>query len=80
MPEADIYESFIPLLLSMEGCATQEEMNGNVLETLKRGYKGIQRLDRAGVILCLSKSRKRLCSAFQFEQAGGGSGSWRTPR
>ena len=28
----------IPLLMSMEGCATQEEMNGNVEATLKRGY------------------------------------------
>jgi hypothetical protein len=31
----------VPLLLSMESCATQEEMNGNVEATLKRGYERI---------------------------------------
>ena len=28
----------VPLLLHMEGCATEEEMNGNVQATLDRGY------------------------------------------
>lgn len=31
----------VPLLLSMEGCATEEEMNGNVEATLARGYTPI---------------------------------------
>lgn len=34
-------ENLIPLLLSMEGCATQEEMNANVEATIKRGYTRI---------------------------------------
>lgn len=34
-----IYEHFIPLRLSMEGCATAEEMNANVQATLNRGYE-----------------------------------------
>src|SRR3990167_8700403 len=28
----------VPLLLSMEGCATEEEMNSNVQATIERGY------------------------------------------
>lgn len=28
----------VPLLLHMEGCATQEEMNSNVTKTIERGY------------------------------------------
>ena len=31
----------VPLLLSMEGCATESEMNGNVEATLRRGYTRI---------------------------------------
>ena len=33
--------SLIPLILHMEGCATQEEMNANVAETVKRGFTGV---------------------------------------
>ena len=40
MPE--IYENFLPLYLTMEGTATEQEMNTNSLETLKRGYQGIK--------------------------------------
>lgn len=37
----------VPLLLHMEGAATQEEMNGNVIATLERGYVRLnEHLDR----------------------------------
>lgn len=33
--------AFIPLQLHMECCATKEEMNGNVMDTVRRGYTRI---------------------------------------
>ena len=33
--------SLIPLILNMEGCATQQEMNTNVQATVKRGFRGV---------------------------------------
>ena len=37
-PEQGDLPPLLPLLLSMEGCATQSEMNENVTATLQRGY------------------------------------------